>query len=58
MDICVHCKQPIEHRSGHWAHYVGPGSYLNRCQSPDVPYGMEAHPASVLCPEYCLGSRS
>lgn len=54
---CTHCGVEIEgYDNGFFAHIVGPGSRLNRCQSPDVPYGHEAHPVGTECPQWCIGS--
>lgn len=50
MTVCAYCHREIEKvGSGHWAHvYRTAGteevSHLNRCQSPDVPYGQDATP--------------
>lgn len=57
---CKHCGVKIEQHapgSDFWTHIVGPGSRLNSCQHPDVPYGHEAHPEGTDCPNWCLGSR-
>lgn len=58
--LCGHCGQKIKGFNsgtrGHWAHVIG-DSFLNRCQRPDVRYGMEAHPRGISCPDWCLGSR-
>ena len=53
-ETCIHCGVVIDFRNGHWAHRINERSYLNRCQSPDVPYGHEAHP-DEKCPKWCLG---
>lgn len=46
IDTCAHCGDlVISFGGGHWAHYRGPGSLLNRCQHT-VPYGPAAEPAN------------
>ncbi|MFJ9313780.1 hypothetical protein ACIRN4_06265 [Pimelobacter simplex] len=46
IDHCAHCGDPvISFGGGHWAHYRGPGSLLNRCQHT-VPYGKDATPTN------------
>lgn len=56
---CVHCGVelvgPRSTKNGppSWSHVT----HLNRCQSKDVPYGHEAHPAEQECPPWCAGSR-
>lgn len=46
---CRNCGQPIDQddKSGVWAHYLGPGSRLIRCdpEKSGQPYGLEAEPA-------------
>jgi hypothetical protein len=54
-EICAHCGVVVEQMNGFWAHRIGEGSYLNRCQSAAVPYGHEAHPGVGECPYWCLG---
>lgn len=45
IDTCANCGDlVISFGDGHWAHYRGPGSLLNRCQHT-VPYGQDATPA-------------
>lgn len=50
MTVCAYCHREIEKvGSGHWSHVYRTAnrvevSHLNRCQSPDVPYGQDATP--------------
>lgn len=60
VDVCRHCGVQIKADSlaptAYWVH-VTSGGYNGkiRCQREDVPYGYEAHPASVEC-STCPGS--
>lgn len=48
---CVHCGEPIirQAHNGEWAHVVGPGSVLYRCDpaKSGKPYGLDAEPVSA-----------
>ena len=44
---CFHCGQPIIGSEGKWAHYIGPGSNMIRCNTKfsEKPYGLNAEPS-------------